>query len=300
MSDIAKSKKGLVLEGGAMRGLFTCGILDTFMENGVEFDGAVGISAGACFGCNLKSKQPGRALRYNLRYANDKRYCSIRSLIKTGDIYNAEFCYRTIPEELDPFDYKTLRENPMEFYMGVTDIETGKAVFPKFTEGNETELEWMRASASMPLAAKIVEVEGGKYMDGGIADSIPLQFLQSKGYDRNVVILTQPRNYVKTPNKLMPIIRLVYRKYPKFIEAVEHRHEMYNAETRYIFEQEKAGKVLVLCPEAPLGISRIEKNVNELQRVYDTGKRIATERLEEIKNFLNENQLERGEAESCK
>ena len=281
------SKKGLVLEGGAMRGLFTCGILDTFMEEGVEFDGAVGISAGACFGCNLKSRQPGRALRYNLRFAGDKRYCSFRSLIKTGDIYNADFCYRKIPQELDPFDYETLKNNPMEFYMGVTDVETGKALFPQLVDGCDKELDWMLASASMPLAARIIEIDGGKYMDGGIADSIPLEFLQSKGYDRNVVVLTQPRNYVKKPNSLMPLIRLVYRKYPNFVHAVARRHEMYNAETRYVFEQEKLGNVLVLCPEAPLGISRIEKKGSELQRVYDMGKRIARERLDEIKEFLS-------------
>ena len=279
-------KKGLVLEGGGMRGLFTCGILDTFMEKGVDFDGAVGISSGACFGCNFKSRQPGRALRYNLRFAGDKRFCSLRSLIKTGDIFNAEFCYHTIPTELDPFDFEALKANPMEFYMGVTDIETGKAVFPKFTDGNDKELAWMQASASMPLAARIVEIDGGKYMDGGIADSIPLAFMQSAGYDRNVVILTQPRNYVKTPNKLMPIIRMVYRKYPQFVEATTHRHEVYNAETRYVFEQEKAGKVLVLCPETSLGISRIERNVENLQRVYDLGRRLANERLDEVREFL--------------
>ncbi|WP_290727190.1 patatin-like phospholipase family protein [Fibrobacter sp. UBA2449] len=281
------SKKGLVLEGGAMRGLFTCGILDTFMEEGIDFDGAVGISAGACFGCNLKSRQPGRALRYNLRFAGDKRYCSFRSLFQTGDIYNADFCYHKIPQELDPFDFETLKKNPMEFYMGATDIETGKAVFPKLIDGSDKDLEWMRASASMPLAAKIVEIDDGKYMDGGIADSIPLQFMQSVGYDRNIVILTQPRNYVKGPNKLMPLMRFIYRKYPKFIEAMAHRHEMYNAETRFVFEQEKLGNTLVLCPEAPLGISRIEKNRSELQRVYDMGKRIASERMNEIKNFIS-------------
>lgn len=280
------SRNGLVLEGGAMRGLFTCGVLDTFMEKGIEFDGAVGISAGACFGCNLKSRQPGRALRYNLRFAGDKRYCSFRSLLKTGDIYNADFCYRQIPRELDPFDFESLKANPMEFYMGVTDIETGKAVFPKFTDGSDKELEWMRASASMPLAAKIVEIDGGKYMDGGIADSIPLKFMQDTGFERNVVVLTQPRDYVKGPNKLMPLMRLIYRKYPKFIEAMQHRHEMYNAETRYIFEQEKAGNVLVICPEKTLGISRTEKHASELQRVYDMGKRIAESRMDEIREFL--------------
>nr|WP_297947119.1 patatin family protein [uncultured Fibrobacter sp.] len=281
------SKKGLVLEGGAMRGLFTCGVLDLFMEKGIEFDGAVGISAGACFGCNLKSRQPGRALRYNLRFAGDKRYCSFRSLFKTGDIYNADFCYHKIPQELDPFDFDTLKKNPMEFYMGVTDVETGEAAFPQLVDGCDKDLEWMRASASMPLAAKIVEIDGGKYMDGGIADSIPLQFMQSKGYDRNVVILTQPRNYVKKPNSLMPLIRLVYRKYPNFVRAVACRHEMYNAETRYIFEQEKAGNALVICPDAPLGISRIEKKGAELQRVYDMGRNIAERRLDEITEFLS-------------
>lgn len=284
--EIVMSKKGLVLEGGAMRGLFTCGVLDLFMEKGIEFDGAVGISAGACFGCNLKSRQPGRALRYNLRFAGDKRYCSFRSLFKTGDIYNADFCYHKIPQELDPFDFDALKKNPMEFYMGVTDVETGEAAFPQLVDGCDKDLEWMRASASMPLAAKIVEIDGGKYMDGGIADSIPLQFMQSKGYDRNVVILTQPRNYVKKPNSLMPLIRLVYRKYPNFVRAVACRHEMYNAETRYIFEQEKAGNALVICPDAPLGISRIEKKGAELQRVYDMGRNIAERRLDEIKDFL--------------
>lgn len=285
--EIVMSKKGLVLEGGAMRGLFTCGVLDLFMEKEIEFDGAVGISAGACFGCNLKSRQPGRALRYNLRFAGDKRYCSFRSLFKTGDIYNADFCYHKIPQELDPFDFDTLKKNPMEFYMGVTDVETGEAAFPQLVDGCDKDLEWMRASASMPLAAKIVEIDGGKYMDGGIADSIPLQFMQSKGYDRNVVILTQPRNYVKKPNSLMPLIRLVYRKYPNFVRAVACRHEMYNAETRYIFEQEKAGKALVICPDAALGISRIEKKGSELQRVYDMGRNIAERRLDEITEFLS-------------
>lgn len=285
--EIVMSKKGLVLEGGAMRGLFTCGVLDLFMEKGIEFDGAVGISAGACFGCNLKSRQPGRALRYNLRFAGDKRYCSFRSLFKTGDIYNADFCYHKIPQELDPFDFDALKKNPMEFYMGVTDVETGEAAFPQLVDGCDKDLEWMRASASMPLAAKIVEIDGGKYMDGGIADSIPLQFMQSKGYDRNVVILTQPRNYVKKPNSLMPLIRLVYKKYPNFVRAVACRHEMYNAETRYIFEQEKAGNALVICPDAPLGISRIEKKGAELQRVYDMGRNIAERRLDEITEFLS-------------
>lgn len=279
-------KTGLVLEGGAMRGLFTCGILDVFMEQGIEFNAAVGVSAGACFGCNIKSRQPGRALRYNLRFANDKRYCSVQSLFKTGDIYNADFCYRQLPDELDLFDYETLKNNPMEFYMAVTDIKTGKPVYPKLTDGNRKELQWMRASASMPLVSKPVKIDDGEYLDGGMSDSIPLQFMECVGYKRNVVILTQPRSYVKTPNKLMWLMRILLRKYPKLLDAMANRHNMYNDETRYVFEQEKQGSVLVLCPEEPLGISRTEKNTAELQRVYDMGRKLALDRLEEIKKFL--------------
>lgn len=279
-------KKGLVLEGGAMRGLFTCGVLDVFMEQGIEFDGAVGVSAGACFGCNIKSRQPGRALRYNLRFANDKRYCSVQSLLKTGNMYNADFCYRAIPDELDLFDYEALKANPMEFYMAATDIVAGKPVYVKLTDGNRKELEWMRASASMPLVSKPVEIDGGLYLDGGMTDSIPLSFMESVGYKRNVVVLTQPRSYEKTPNKLMWLMRIALRKYPKLLDAMANRHKMYNDETRYVFEQEKQGSVLVLCPEEPLGISRTEKNTAELQRVYDMGRKLALDRLEEIKKFL--------------
>ena len=280
-------KKGLVLEGGAMRGLFTCGVLDVFMEQGIDFDGAVGVSAGACFGCNIKSRQIGRALRYNLRFAHDKRYCSLNSLIKTGNLYNADFCYRQIPQELDYFDYEALKTNPMEFYMCVTDVNTGKAVYPKLIDGSEKELEWMRASASMPLVSKIVEIDGGKYLDGGISDSIPLKFIESVGYNRNVVILTQPRDYEKGPNRLMPLMKILMRKYPEFLKAMENRHRVYNEETRYVFDKEDQGDTFVICPDAPLGISRTEKDTTKLQRIYDMGREIALRKLNEIRVFLD-------------
>ncbi len=279
-------KKGLVLEGGAMRGMFTCGVLDVFMENGIEFDGAVGISAGACFGCNIKSRQPGRALRYNLRFAHDKRYCSVHSLITTGDLYNVDFCYKQIPQVLDPFDFAALKANPMEFYMGCTDIHTGEAVFAQLVDGSERDLKWMQASASMPLVSRPVQIDGGEYLDGGMSDSIPLKFLESKGFNRNIVILTQPRDYVKGPNKLIWLMKILLRKYPNLIKVMQNRHLMYNEETRYVFEQEKAGNTLVICPEKALGISRTEHDTSELQRVYDMGRRLATERLDEIRTFL--------------
>ena len=190
-------KTGLILEGGAMRGMFTAGVMDVLMENGVTFDGAVGTSAGAAFGCNYKSHQIGRVIRYNTRYCKDKRFCSISSLIKSGDIYNADFCYGDIPSKYDIFDFDTYKNDPMEFYSVCTDIETGKAVYHKYTGDEDSGFDWIRASASMPLVSKIVEIDGKKLLDGGMADSIPLKFFESIGYDRNVVVLTQPADYRK-------------------------------------------------------------------------------------------------------
>ncbi|MBR3812772.1 MAG: patatin family protein [Spirochaetaceae bacterium] len=277
---------GLVLEGGAMRGMFTCGVLDVFMEHGVTFNGAIGVSAGATFGCNLKSKQIGRAIRYNLRFAKDPRYCSIRSLIKTGNLYNADFCYRQLPDELDVFDRKTFRENPLEFYLVVTDIESGKPVYFKMKDGEFAELEWMRASASMPLVSKPVCIDGHKYLDGGISDSIPLKYFEQIGYSKNVVILTQPRNYKKKPSRIQPLMKAMLHKYPELYKAMKDRPEAYNAQTAYVFEREAQGSVFVICPEESLGISRTEHNVDELKRVYEMGRKTAEAKLEAVKLFL--------------
>lgn len=279
-------KRGLVMEGGAMRGMFTAGILDVFMENGIEFDGAIGVSAGATFGCNFKSRQIGRAIRYNKRYAHNWRYCSVRSLLFTGDLYGADFCYNRIPNELDVYDLATYRANPMEFYCVASDCETGKPIYKKLETCDAHDLTWMRASASMPLASKIVEVDGYKLLDGGMTDSVPLAFFESIGYERNVVILTQPREYRKKPSSLMPLMKLALRKYPALVEAMRHRPEEYNEQTAYAFRRAEQGNALVICPEKPLGISRTEHDPRELQRVYDEGRRIAVSRLEEIRVFL--------------
>lgn len=197
-------KRGLVMEGGAMRGLFTAGVTDVMMEAGIVFDGAIGVSAGAVFGGNYKAGQAGRVLRYNLRFCKDPRYSSLRSLIKTGDLFGADFCYREIPDHLDPFDQAAYAANPMDFFVVATDVHTGRAVYHNCLDGGREDLEWFRASASMPLASRIVSVGGYDLLDGGIADSIPLAYLEEQGYDRNVVVLTQPMGYVKTKNKAMP------------------------------------------------------------------------------------------------
>ena len=234
-------KKGLVLEGGALRGLFTAGVMDVMMENGIEFDGLIGVSAGAAFGCNYKSRQPGRVIRYNKRYAHDWRYCSVKSLLKTGDLFGAEFAYHMLPDELDKFDVSTFDCHPMEFYAVCTDVLTGEPVYQRLMHHGYAMNEWIRASASMPLASKVVAVEGHQLLDGGIADSIPLRFFEQQGYNKNVVVLTQPKGYVKKPNPLMPLIRLQLHRYPQFLKATAERHIMYNEETEYVARQEKDG-----------------------------------------------------------
>ena len=287
-SENMKRKNGLILEGGAMRGLFTCGVLDVFMENGITFDGVSAVSAGACFGCNIKSGQKGRALRYNLRFCNDKKYGSMRSLLTSGDYYNVDYCYRYVPEEVDIFDRKAFYENPMEFYIAQTDIESGKPVYYRCEKEDPRLMDHIRASASLPFFASIVEIDGKKLMDGGISDSIPLRYLESIGYDRNLVILTQPRGYVKKKTGMMGLIKLKYRKYPNLIRALEKRHEMYNETTEYVFEREKQGNVFVICPDEKLPISRIEHDPKILQKTYDLGVMAGKKYLEQVKAFLGE------------
>ena len=279
-------KKGLILEGGAMRGLFSAAILDVMLEHNVTFDGMIGVSAGAAFGCNFKSKQIGRALRYNKKYCRDRRYCSYLSWLTTGNVFGAEFCYHKLPEELDIFDIETFEQNPLEFYMVCTDVMTGKALYYKCDKADYDCLEYMRASASMPLVSKIVEVGSGKYLDGALADSIPLKFFESIGYDRNIVILTQPANYEKKVSSAMPLLRLIYRKYPALVRAMEQRHEIYNETIHYIEEKNTKGEILLLRPENKLPVKRMCKNPNILQETYDIGRDLAMRRISEIKTFL--------------
>lgn len=276
------------MEGGAMRGMFTAGVLDVWMENGVDFDGAAGISAGAVFGCNLKSRQIGRAIRYNKKYCGNPAYCSVRSLLKTGDLYGAEFCYHEIPYKLDPFDVKTYRENPMEFYVGTTDVDTGKPVYFRCDTGDDRDLTRMRASASMPVASRIVETDGYRLLDGGIVDPIPLEFLESKGYDRCVALLTQPKGYRKTTSRAAGILHFLLRKYPAVQHAMDVRLDVYNRQLEEVERQESAGTICVIRLPKPLRIGKMEKNPDELERVYQIGRQEALDRLEEVKAFLQE------------
>ena len=280
-------KTALIMEGGAMRGMFTCGVLDVFMENGITFDACAGVSAGAVLSCNFKSGQIGRGIRYNKKYAKDPRYCSIRSLIKTGDLYGADFCYREIPDILDKFDKETFRKNPMPFYVGATDVLTGKPVYHNCTKCDDTDMLWMRASASMPVLSKIVEVDGYRLLDGGIADPVPFEYMEKLGYNKNVIILTQPQNYRKRRSKAMPAIRIVLKKYPAVISAMENRHKIYAAQLEEIKKREDLKRAIVIRPIEPLGIKRTEKNADKLEKVYFKGRAEAEKRLAEIKEFLS-------------
>lgn len=276
---------GLVLEGGAMRGLFTAGVIDVLMENGVEFPAFVGVSAGAAFGCNYKSCQIGRALRYNKRFCRDPRYCSFRSLFKTGDVFGAQFCYHEVPNTLDTFDVKAFDENPMAFYLVASDVETGTPFYKKIDHADDTAYEWIRASASMPIVSRVVELDGKKFLDGGVTDSIPLAFMERQ-YDRNVVVLTRPRDYQKQPASKLWLYRLTLRKYPNMLRAVRERHLMYNEQRAHVFAQEKAGKAFVICPDKPLEVGRMEHDPEQLQKAYDTGRQTALRQLGALKRFM--------------
>ena len=281
-------KTGLVLEGGAMRGLFSAGVLDVMMDNGIEFDAVMGVSAGAVFGCNFKSGQIGRSIRYNMRFCDDPRYCSLESLRKTGDLYGVQFCYDEIPNKLDPFDKEAYRSNPMPFYTVCTNVETGKAIHKRLDNGDAKDMEYFRASASMPVVSRIVEVDGYKLLDGGITDSIPLASMERRGYKRNVVVLTQPLGFVKKKSKMIPLIRMTMHQYPNVIRAMEVRHIRYNKQTAYVREQELAGNAFVIRPPHDLGISRTEDDPAELRRVYELGRKEMEERLPELRKFLEE------------
>lgn len=280
------SRVGIVMEGGAMRGLFTAGVIDVFLEHALRFSAAVGVSAGAAFGCNLKSRQKGRVLRYNINYCKDPRYCSLRSLIKTGDLFGADFCYRTLPEQLDPFANASFDADPMKFFVVCTDLETGKAVYSRCDTVNEETYKWMRASASMPLASRPVEIDGRFYLDGGISDPIPLQFMLGEGYEKNIVILTQPRDYVKQPNRLMPVMRRKLKTYPRLVEALETRHQRYAESRELVFRLEAEGSTVVICPETTLPIGRITHDPEKIRETYACGRRAAERALTAVLALL--------------
>ena len=277
-------KTGLVLEGGAMRGMYTAGVIDSFLDHDVQVDGILAVSAGACFGCNLFSKQRGRVLRYNQRFMGDPRNVSLRSLITTGDIINREFAYYTIPKQYDVFDEAAFEAHGGEYWVVVTNVETGEAEYMQMHHLFE-DMEMMRASASMPFCSRMVEIGGQKYLDGGIADSIPVRHAMTMGFDKVIVVLTQPLSYRKKPmNPAM--IKAYYRKYPNLCRTLLERHERYNAQTEEVRRLEEEGKIFVIRPEEALKIRRLEKDPAELKRVHGLGFRDSEESMTALKAYL--------------
>ena len=278
-----QSKTAFVLEGGAMRGLYSAGVLDVFMQNGISTDAIYGVSAGALFGINFKSKQIGRAIRYNIKYAHEKNYMGLYSLVMTGDIMNKEFCFNKLVNELDRFDFETFNKSPIDFYAVVTNVETGKAEYKHIVEAREG-LEALRASGSMPFVSRLVEIDGSKYLDGALTDPIPLQKALDEDYGKIVVVLTRPEGYRKRKD-FMPY-DLVYRKYPNFVKTAKRQYENYNKTLDLIKKHENEGRIVVLRPSKKLKIARVEKDINKLNAIYNLGVEDCTYNLDKIKNYL--------------
>lgn len=279
-------KTGLILEGGGLRSLFSAGILDSWMAKDIHFDGIFGVSGGALFGCNFKSHQIGRALRYNIKLKDDPRYMGIRSLLRTGNIVGAEFAYHTVPMEIDVFDNEAFRNDPAAFYVVTTDIESGLPHYHQIESFDYEGLEWMRATGSMPLVSTPVPLQGHLHLDGGMSDSLPLKAAQDMGYEKNVVILTRPRGYHKKKTKLTPLFRLFCSKYPKIAEVMDRRADEYNKQLDYLIDQEQKGNTLLIFPDDDLGIGRIELKEDKMRAVHTIGLNKGDELAEKIKEFL--------------
>ncbi len=280
-----KKNKGLVLEGGGFRGMYTCGVIDVFMENHIDFDQVVGVSAGAAFGCNIKSRQIGRALRYNKRFCRDPRYSGLKSFIKTGDLYNKEFAYGIVPTILDPFDTKTFKENPIRFTLVCTDIHTGKPIYHEIENGDATDIEWIRASASIPIVSKPVKLDGYELLDGGVSDSIPVNWMLERS-SKTVVVLTRDKSYRKKPMKYINLLKKAFKEYPKLQKALENRHIVYNETLDRIEQLEREGRIFVIRPSKPIACAMIEKDPNHLQEIYDVGRKDAFNYLNDLKEYL--------------
>lgn len=282
-------KKGLVLEGGAMRGIYTAGVLDVFMEHKITFDGMIGVSAGAIHGCSFASGQHGRSIRYYLKYMRDPRFMSFWSLIRTGDLVGTQFCYHDIPERLDVFDYEAFRKSKTAFYVVCTNLLTGRAEYVRLDDMSD--ISWVQASASMPLVSHPVRIGGKSYLDGGVSDSIPIQAFRKLGYEKNIVVLTRPEGYRKKPAR-MGAVRAAYRKYPAFVRAMENRYRKYNRTLEELSELEKEGNTLILRPSRDLGIGRMEKRPEKVKALYRLGREDALAKLSQIRRFLEEERRE--------
>ncbi|MFQ7124618.1 MAG: patatin family protein [Eisenbergiella sp.] len=280
-------RAGLVLEGGAMKGVYTAGVLDFFLDAGIDFEKCYGVSAGACCMCSYLSKQRGRALATMTDYLDDKDYWGLSSFLRTGDLFNVQMCYHDIPEKLNLFDYEAFDKNPSRGYAVVTNIETGFAEYIPLQEMHR-DIEAVRASASMPFVSRNVDIGGKMYLDGGLADSIPILHAVTDGCRKNVVVMTKEEGYWRSPIRHAGAARLKYAKYPKVYELIKNRHNTYNETLRYIYEQVEEGTVFLIQPRYKSDVSRTEKDASKLRALYEEGYEEAASRKEELLAFLGE------------
>lgn len=275
---------GLVLEGGAMRGMYTAGVLDMFLDHNISVDGIIGVSAGVLFGVNYPSKQKGRVIRYNKRFAKEPKYMGMKSFLTTGNIINKDFAYYTVPQKLDVFDQEAFEQSGVDFYATLTNLETGEPEYVKLHNLFD-EMEVLRATSAMPLVSKIVEVDGKKYLDGGVSDSIPVDKMRDMGYDKVIVVLTRPLDYRKKPSNAT-LYKLVYGKYPKFVETAMNRYQNYNDTVERIIDMENKKEIFVIRPSKTVDIKRIERDENKLQEMYDLGVSDCIDCMEALKSYL--------------
>ena len=281
-----ENKTALILEGGAMRGIYTAGVLDVLLKNNIHVDAVIGVSAGSIHGCSYVSEQYERSIDYYKMCRNDYRFMSFKSWFKSGNICDTDYCYDEVPNKIYPFDHDTYEKSNTKFYVTVTNVETGEPEYIYLKSLRGKNIDYLRASASMPVVSKIVEIDNKKYLDGGMSDSIPLKYFQSLGYDKCIVVKTKDRTYKKKKEKILPIARKVYKNYPKFIKKLEDRHIDYNEQISYIRNQEKQGKILVIEPSRKLKISRLEKKMENIIEAYEQGRIDAGNKLKDIKKFL--------------
>lgn len=282
-------KTGLVLEGGALRAIFSSGVCDALLEGNVLTDYFVGVSAGVAYGVSYLSRQPRRNLEVVTRFAPDKRYMGINNLLDKDNrsYFGLEFSYHTIPKQLVPFDYEALAAYPGQAEAVLTNLYTGRADYLPIPRDDDPE-KVIQATCAMPLLFPIYHIQGQPYLDGGIADGIPWKRALEQGCDRVIVVLTRPRGYLRKPDKALKLIRRTYEEYPEFVKLMEHRHELYNESRAALFQSEQQGKVLVIAPDSTLGVKRTERNTEKLRLLWGAGYEMTANRMDEIREYLKE------------
>lgn len=280
-------KIGLILEGGGMRGIYTAGVLDFFLEKNIEVDLVVGVSAGGCHAASYLSKQHKRAFHTNVDYLHDKNYLSFNNLIKTGSIFGMDMIFNKIPNELYPYDHETFKKSKSEFVVVATNCETGKAEYFTLTD-MEKEILYLQASCSIPMFSNIVEIDGYKLVDGGVADSIPIEYAIKRGCNKNIVVLTRDKTYIKNKVHSIPsaFVKRKYKEYPNLIHSIENRHINYNKSLDLVKQLEKSNDALVIRPKSVVKVNQVEKNVDKLYNLYMDGYNDAKESYNKIMNFI--------------